>query len=130
MSEQSDQPSDPKPPAGGPKAGVGCAVLLGALFVVFLISSIFGSGDDGPDPSQEQREAKDVCETFVERQLKAPSTADFTGASASGAAGHYTVRGQVDSENSFGAMIRNSYVCEVRSAGGDNWNLINLDFSE
>jgi hypothetical protein len=38
----------------------------------------------------------------------------------------WLVVGSVDSENSFGAMIRNDYRCTVKFVGGDNWRLQDL----
>ena len=75
-----------------------------------------------------------MCQTFVKRRLKSPSTADFPG----GVAGTITERGtivvtsHVDSQNSFGAMIRTNYVCEVRPQDpkGKNWTLVDLRVRE
>ena len=35
----------------------------------------------------------------------------------------WSVRGSVDSENAFGAPIRNKYVCGVTYLGNDRWRL-------
>jgi hypothetical protein len=50
--------------------------------------------------------------------LKAPSTADFSDESVSGS-GPWKITGSVDSENSFGAMLRApwSFKVEVRRDG-------------
>lgn len=67
---------------------------------------------------REPAQAKDECRVAVEDRLKAPATAEFSNETAEKAQGEdeYVVTGEVDSENGFGAMIRNSYTCKVRSA--------------
>jgi hypothetical protein len=50
------------------------------------------------------------------KKLKAPSTAEFSGTTATGG-GPWTVTGQVDSQNSFGAMIRSPFGCTVTITG-------------
>ena len=38
----------------------------------------------------------------------------------------YVVRGYVDAENSFGAMIRSNFTCEICDEGDDRWPLVSL----
>lgn len=76
-------------------------------------------------------EAKTICEQFVSRRLKAPRGASFshvwdTEILGSGD-GPYEVRGFVDAQNSFGALLRNPYTCSVEAAGGESWKLLELD---
>jgi hypothetical protein len=69
-----------------------------------------------------------ACTRAVGTQLKAPATADFSGFSDSVTTVDgdlYSVSGSVDSENSFGAMIRSIWTCQVRDTG-DNWDLITI----
>lgn len=55
-----------------------------------------------------------LCEEAVKKRLKAPATSVFFGFEQEEMDGRLTaVRGQVDSENSFGAMIRSSFKCHV-----------------
>jgi hypothetical protein len=70
---------------------------------------------------------------FVKESLKAPATADFGSIlgdyqnpkSVCLAHGNKTWRcaGWVDSQNSFGAMLRTRFVAVVQSKGDDNWKL-------
>lgn len=78
------------------------------------------------DPELLELDAKRVCEEAVKDRLKAPSTAEFSGASASQVGDEWTVKGDVDSENGFGAMIRDTYTCKVEDAG-DKWRVISVD---
>lgn len=72
--------------------------------------------------------AQDVCEQFVEKRLKAPATADFQNTTTTSSGNQWTVEGDVDAENSFGAQIRNHYVCVVKptDAAGTNWQLVDI----
>lgn len=64
--------------------------------------------------------ARSACRDAVKGKLKAPATAKFSGetTTGSGQSGTYSVAGSVDSENSFGALIRSSFSCEVTFDGG------------
>lgn len=69
-----------------------------------------------------------ACQGFVRDRLKSPSTAHFpldlaTAVTPLGTT--FIVKSYVDADNSFGAPIRNNYVCEVTSSDG-NWDLISL----
>ena len=82
-------------------------------------------------PQDHKIEALSMCELFIKRRLKAPSTAAFshvwdTTTTGSGD-GPYQVSGYADAQNSFGAMLRNRYVCTAqRSSSRDTWVLIDL----
>lgn len=68
-----------------------------------------------------------VCERAVKEQLKAPSTAKFSGSYATAkSGGGYRVEGNVDSQNSFGAMIRARYVCESSGMAGSMGRVLSL----
>lgn len=55
-----------------------------------------------------------LCEEAVAERLKAPATAVFSNFTKEELDGRLTVvRGTVDSENGFGAMIRSSFKCHV-----------------
>lgn len=113
------------PAAAPPKAGCGsgCLVFVVALVVVVIVGALIGgSGDD--DGSSDAGLAKYACEQQVKENLKSPSTADFTGTDATGS-GPFTVTGEVDSQNGFGAMVRSSFECSVRVADGNAYTTVN-----
>ena len=134
-------PAAPTPAAQVPDEGAAKAAAdkkageRWALWIVVGIIAVCGAGallsddDDEADDGGGEYGARGVCEQFVEDRLKAPSTADFSDVTATESAGVWTVRGAVDSENSFGAQIRNTYVCQVRHTGGENWRLVDLQTS-
>ena len=85
--------------------------------------------DNRPDSEELKHGAQDVCHQFVEERLHAPATAGFERfdeATIAVSGGVYTVRGHVDSQNRFGALVRSNYTCVVRHTGGNQFNLVSL----
>jgi hypothetical protein len=110
--------------------------LGGLVLAVVFITKMTGCLEEKPNADKSTMAAIQ-CENFVKDQLKAPSTADFPGATAarvvrvSNESQGYQVASYVDAQNSFGAKIRSPYLCEVEwngkeSADRRNWQLINL----
>lgn len=103
--------------------------------LVVLAAAASGCGDDQGDQAEELRYgAFDVCTKFVKDRLRSPGSAEFRNffeddgeVTVTGAGdGPYTVVSSVDSQNGFGAMIRNDFMCEVRRADADEWRLVDL----
>ena len=81
-----------------------------------------------------------MCEEFVLDQLTSPFSAEFSGfldewpkvmpygGDTTGRDWH--VVDYVDSQNEFGAMIRNFYTCQISYVGNDQWKLLDLWFHE
>ena len=61
-----------------------------------------------------------MCQEWVKDKLKAPSTAKFSETSSTGGPQSWSMTGAVDSENSFGAMVRAAWTCNIR-LDGDTW---------
>lgn len=96
------------------------------LPVVLLVGMIIACGS-APTPKEgDKYGAMVVCQDFVKDQLKAPATAEFSDEEATLLAGTWTVNGNVDAENSFGANLRQSYACVVKHTGNDNYHLVKL----
>lgn len=119
----------------------GCLVLvfLMLVFGVWFGSCMYNAGeeiDKTPIEKQDNRvEALVYMQSYVKDQLKAPGTAKFPGSTdpdtqvlKSGT--KYTVMSWVDSQNSFGALIRSPYVGSVRQVAPDEWELVELVFPE
>lgn len=81
-------------------------------------------------PSPDTIGAWVMCEQFVEDRLVAPTTAEFGSYSDSNVDylgnNEYLVLNHVDAQNSFGAMLRNTYFCKVRDNRDDTWSLLDL----
>lgn len=104
-------------------------------FVAFIAFGWFVG--ENQSPAQKARaeadrtlyDSKYTCQRFVERKLKAPSTAKFqsTGDTfAVKADDVYQVAGYVDAQNGFGAMIRSNYHCKMKLQGS-KWILESVD---
>ncbi|WP_322521174.1 hypothetical protein SR882_10395 [Guyparkeria halophila] len=99
--------------------GIGSIILF--VFLGVGIAWLFVGGEDEPRPAIEVAEdAYGECMTLVERQLKAPGTADFAlmdyrVAHAKGS--QYLLQSHVDAENGFGAKLRLDYLCDIEVSG-------------
>ncbi len=116
-------------------------VVLALAFIVVLPAFI-GSGTSTPRSAEivntapTGQQAFIISQSFVERILKSPATADFpSGEYNYDLVGEKThvVTSYVDSENSFGANIRSSYTASMTFNGGDwadsnSWTLERLVF--
>lgn len=101
--------------------------ILGVLAVLLALTACGSSEPDPADVNGDDIAAQVVCRDFVRDSLKSPSTADFSDERVRHVGGKvWLVAGSVDSENSFGAMIRNDYVCKVEYVSGDRYRLLNL----
>jgi hypothetical protein len=101
------------------------AVAAAALATISL--SLTACGSHEPD----DYDAYAACENWVGEQLRAPSTADFSGHNDSQiveTANGYDIKGYVDAQNGFGAQIRTDWSCSVALVG-DNWELLDLNVS-
>lgn len=101
------------------------SLLVFVIIVSILVSLSGSSGLSGPEHSEVG--AWNACETFVERRLKAPATADFPCCYddfvTHEGGGIYRAESYVDAENAFGAEIRNDFTCTVEYRSGGSWRL-------
>ena len=119
----------------------GCGLtMLGVIVAVGLVSALRSAGDDEPSAAEIGASAEQVCQEWVSAQLKAPTTAEFADVYSVNASADFTendvyegrtgkdvwtVKGAVDAENSFGAMIRSRFTCEARLSA-ETWTLLDL----
>lgn len=86
----------------------GCVKFI--LFMWSLDTGTRSSFDAGPSCGGGSSMAQIMARNFVKRDLKAPSTASFTGSRVeTGKDCTFRVSGAVDAQNSFGAMLRTEY---------------------
>ncbi len=118
----SNEASGEAPKGAAPSAkgcGIGCLSIL-VIGALIGLASWFSS--NSPEAQAEREHelalvlAERACERAVTGQLKAPSTAEFSGTTATGSGTAFNVTGSVDAQNGFGAMIRNSFECSVTVA--------------
>lgn len=128
-----------KPAGGGTSVSGGfCGCLIIAFMVLYLIGTCStATRTDAERAADAERDvaisARIVCEAQVKARLKAPATANFVregreyGPAASDASGKtWIVRGNVDAQNGFGALIRNRYQCTLRHTGGDRFDIVEV----
>lgn len=96
-------------------------VVISMVAVVFAAAWAYGSRevDRSPKPPVfDEVSAQLACQRFVSARLKSPATASFAPFSEQSIVemypGKFNVSAWVDSQNSFGAMLRTRYLCEVR----------------
>jgi hypothetical protein len=102
-----------------------------AVSAVLLLTAT-ACGDPEPDTSDQMAAA--MCQEFVKKRLKSPGSADFpsntdTTTVSDSKPWKYKVNAYVDSQNGFGAKVRNDYVCTISTKGDGNWTLNDLDMT-
>jgi hypothetical protein len=129
---QLGQPGPPPPPSK-PIGWKKPAAIAGAVVIAFgaYVGYNIVTGADAKHEASQQAEADEkaardaaadelnaksaaeiTCEKLVTNQLKAPATADFTGITTyKDTVGDYITKGAVDSENTFGANLRTTFLC-------------------
>jgi hypothetical protein len=113
--------------------GLAVVLVLGIVLVGAIVWITGGYGGRGatstaggqPDQGDELG-AWVVCQQQMDEMLKAPATAEYPSRSEVSirkSGGTYTVRGWVDSQNGFGALVRTDFICTAISTGGDNYRV-------
>lgn len=91
------------------------------LAAVVGCTAVFASSVGHHEPlAPTDFDARTQCQEWVKEKLKSPSTADFSGQVVNGGPSSWTISGNVDSQNSFGATVRSSWTCDI-SVSGDQW---------
>lgn len=106
-------------------------IAVGLLILAFIVAAVT-DGDSPPRSTCLDSDAAiAMAQVFVKRHLKTPATAQFprgtasyiVSGDASQPCGH-NVAGYVDSQNSFGAMIRSAWVARLHYIPADDkWYL-------
>jgi len=119
----------------------GSAFIFGS-FLLLLLLNWLNHGNSGSSRSSWDRKnaAWVMAQQFVKDRLKSPSSASF--GSALGdyqdpdrvvsdlGGGEFRIRAWVEAQNSFGATIRTTFVCELEDTGAGNWRCTSLQMSE
>jgi hypothetical protein len=94
-------------------------IFISLILILGFCSGLGGTSTSSPKPKREKTLAESkvavstTCEELVSSALKAPSTAKFNFSESKwwteGNMGYYEA--YVDAENSFGAMLRSTFLC-------------------
>ena len=115
-----------------PESGYGFYGCLGSIILLFAVLMFMGDcgcGSTKDGPEHDETMAWVMTQQFIKDQLKAPSTAKFpwtANAVTYLGDGRYRVTAYVDSQDSFGAMIRMNFTATVKYRGDDYWVLEKL----
>lgn len=85
------------------------------------------TGPSSPVSDSDKIRVLAVVRTYLEGRLKSPSTANYSGygeTSVRSVGDKYGVAGWVDSQNSFGAMLRMKYVIVLKKVGDRDFRVI------
>lgn len=121
--------------------------LKGCLFIIiivvilfFTVKSCFFTKDEAElqkeieRKEQKEKDAKNLeiiskAQVCVQKNLKSPSTAEFDYFDSNVWQlndSTYMVKGSVDAQNEFGAMLRAYYECEITLLQNDNFRCVNV----
>lgn len=110
----------------------GVLILFAAMLI--MIFMVNGGFYNGSSPKKKANPidifmAEDICEGFVKDRLKSPATASFLNQKTHVTDdGLFISKGQIDSQNSFAAVVRGYYDCRVNKTG-NTWSLVNLEIN-
>jgi len=104
----------------------GWAIAAPVALVIIVAVAVNGVKENADrKPVYDRVSAYVYCQAAVKDLLKSPSTAKFSNSEAVGSGGTWTATGYVESENSFGAMIRADFQCSIKD--GDK---VRVDYLE
>lgn len=120
------------------KIGLGHLLVIGFIIVTFIII-IFNSGGSTSTPQTQSIDGLEtfiISQSYVKLALKSPASAKFPTFEYSASdfgGGKWEVVSYVDSQNSFGALIRTNWIMLLTHTGGywansSNWELEELIF--
>jgi len=99
---------------------------------IFAFAIIFFAGLTPAAMGADRKvEATVECQFAVKARLKAPATAEFGDIMKTQMVfrdGKYTLLSHVDSENGYGANIRQRFLCELVEGAGGKLKVIDLTF--
>lgn len=106
------------------------AILLAVgFFSSIILAGVGGGSSSSSQPKQPtaydyQQSAIAYAEPYIQRLLKSPSTADFCRGTATDLGDNkWNVSSCVDSQNSYGAMLRSNWEAVMVYTGGDPDNI-------
>lgn len=126
-----EQPDRPKYYGMTKRAHIITAIVFGTVFLCCIgFTQGWWVGESEPAPPSLIEQAQNICYDAVLAELKAPSSAELVDTSAyPDDNDHWIVSGSVDAENSFGAMIRSEFRCDVQQSSGEQWQIHEVEIA-
>lgn len=138
---------DDAPPSSGPvpvptisgttkkkKSSGSTGICFGILIVSIILFFFSCAGNSLSDYEPGKSEYITMAKSFVKEVLKAPTTAEFCSFSefavATSEEGVIRVKGYVDAQNSFGAMIRTNFTVQMIVDDSDRYTCIYMKFGD
>jgi hypothetical protein len=104
------------------------------FFFIFILSLFSINSCTSFKKAPNKYDAYVMMKKFVDDKLLSPSSAEYEPISTIGLKQEgniWAFDGYVDSQNSFGVMIRNNFSIAIRyNPSTDDWSLVNLFFHE
>ena len=107
------------------------------FFIIFLVFKCSCSQTDEQVSDNNEQNSKITALTAaqeeVKARLKSPSSADFPWGSdcvTKISDNTYIINSYVDSQNSFGAMLRTNFTCQITLTGNDNYTCDDIQLFE
>lgn len=107
----------------------GCLIPLAIVLIIGVVVWFISSQDSGPVEMTSIR-ASIHAENAVRDRLVAPATASFSpyrDTTVTTVGDRWTVRGWVDSQNRFGAMVRTNYTVVIQVTRPGYFSIISVD---
>lgn len=116
----------------------GAVFVCVVFFIIFLVFKCSCSQTDEEKVKQSEQNLKSTAyfnaQECVKNLLKSPSTADFPYGSEQFVTqideDTYLINSYVDSQNSFGAMLRTQYVCQVTLTSNESYTCDSVQLLE
>jgi hypothetical protein len=100
-----------------------------AIIALVSVSVLNGSGSNSTraaDSDGDELGAWVVCQQEMSKRLRSPATAEYPSrreVRITQSDKTYSIRGWVDSQNGFGALVRTEFLCTAVATGGDNYRV-------
>lgn len=107
------------------------------FFIIFLIFKCYCSQTDEQVADNNEQNSKITALTYaqecVKERLKSPSSADFPWGSdcvTKISENTYVINSYVDSQNSFGAMLRTNFTCQITLIDDNTYTCDSIELFE
>lgn len=129
-------PAQKKESQLGPAIAAVFLIFIGVLYIGCKIAMSTAEPKARPEPDP-RTDPIVMAQQFVKQKLKSPRSAKFPWSfddfnvyqlEGEGYESTYEVESWVDSQNIYGAMIRQKFTVRIQDQGADKWRLLHIEF--